>query len=80
MAASTKNEHDKAPLLRHDDEIQYQMMDVVDMIFEEGNPVGIKALLAVLGDVDTSIEVRLPLVVATESLQEKLKQFTHAFC
>lgn len=61
-------------------EIQYQMMDVVDMIFEEGNPVGIKALLAVLGDVDTSIEVRLPLVVATESLQEKLKQFTHAFC
>jgi 4-hydroxy-tetrahydrodipicolinate synthase len=61
-------------------EIQYQMMDVVDLIFEEGNPVGIKALLAVLGDVKTSLEVRLPLVSATESLQEKLRKFTHAFC
>lgn len=61
-------------------EIQYQMMDVVDMIFEEGNPVGIKALLAVLEDVNTSIAVRLPLVSASENLQEKLKQFAHAFC
>jgi len=60
-------------------QIQYQMMDVVDLIFEEGNPVGIKALLSVLEDVDTSMEVRLPLVAATESLQEKLKQFAHAF-
>jgi len=51
----------------------------VDLIFEEGNPVGIKALLSVLEDVDTSMEVRLPLVAATESLQEKLKQFAHAF-
>jgi len=25
------------------------------------------------------MEVRLPLVAATESLQEKLKQFAHAF-
>lgn len=61
-------------------EIQYQMMDVVDLIFEEGNPVGIKALLAVLGDVKASMSVRLPLVSATESLQEKLKKFAHAFC
>ena len=60
-------------------QIQYQMMDVVDMIFEEGNPVGIKALLSVLEDVDTSMEVRLPLVVATENLQNKLRQFVHAF-
>lgn len=60
-------------------QIQYQMMDVVDLIFEEGNPVGIKALLSVLQDVETSMEVRLPLVAATESLQEKLKQFAHAF-
>ncbi|MDG1805744.1 4-hydroxy-tetrahydrodipicolinate synthase [Flavicella sp.] len=60
-------------------QIQYQMMDVVDLIFEEGNPVGIKALLSVLEDVETSMEVRLPLVAATESLQEKLKQFAHAF-
>lgn len=60
-------------------QIQYQMMDVVDLIFEEGNPVGIKALLSVLEDVDMSMEVRLPLVAATENLQDKLKQFAHAF-
>lgn len=61
-------------------QLHYQMMDVVDLIFEEGNPVGIKALLSVLDDIDTSVNVRLPLVSATENLQEKLKQFSHSFC
>ena len=60
--------------------IQYELMDVVDLIFEEGNPVGIKALLAVLGDVTISIDVRLPLVSASKNLQEKLRKFAHALC
>ncbi|MEI6865183.1 4-hydroxy-tetrahydrodipicolinate synthase [Flavicella sp.] len=60
--------------------IQYQMMDVLDLIFEEGNPVGIKALLVVLGDIKTSFEVRLPLVSATKNLKDKLKKFTPVFC
>lgn len=61
-------------------EIHYQMMEVIDLIFEEGNPVGIKALLMLLEDIHTTNQVRLPLVSASESLQEKLKKFTHAFC
>lgn len=61
-------------------QIHYQMMDVIDMIFEEGNPVGIKALLTSLGDVNASLSVRLPLVPASKALQQRLKQFVHAFC
>ncbi len=61
-------------------QIHYQMMDVIDMIFEEGNPVGIKALLTSLGDVNSSLSVRLPLVPASKALQQRLKQFVHAFC
>ena len=61
-------------------EIQYQLMDVVELIFEEGNPVGIKALLAILEDVNISFEVRLPLVSASQSLREKLNKFIDVFC
>ena len=61
-------------------QIHYQMMEVVELIFEEGNPVGIKALLMVLEDVRTNLHVRLPLVSATNGLLEKLKKFAHAFC
>lgn len=61
-------------------QLQYELMDVVDMIFEEGNPVGIKALLSMLDDVNISAQVRLPLVVATEALQNKIRSFVHVFC
>lgn len=53
--------------------IQYQIMDSIDYIFEEGNPAGIKAMLEILGICNDT--VRLPLVVATPPLKEKLKQF-----
>lgn len=58
--------------------IHYQLMDAVDLIFEEGNPVGIKALLTALQDVTTTDTVRLPLVSATQNLTEKLTQFAQA--
>ena len=61
-------------------QIQYQMLEVIELIFEEGNPVGIKGLLVALEDVKTTLQVRLPLVSATHSLQQKLKKFAHAFC
>lgn len=61
-------------------ELHYQMMEVVDLIFEEGNPVGIKALLSILDVIGSSNEVRLPLVSATEALQEKLRKFALAYC
>ncbi|WP_152287950.1 4-hydroxy-tetrahydrodipicolinate synthase [Flavicella marina] len=60
--------------------LHYQMMEVVDLIFEEGNPVGIKALLSMLDVIGSSNEVRLPLVSATETLQEKLRKFALAYC
>ncbi len=53
--------------------IQYQLMDSIDYIFEEGNPAGIKALLENLGICNDT--VRLPLVPASNHLKEKIKQF-----
>ncbi|WBX72738.1 4-hydroxy-tetrahydrodipicolinate synthase [Tenacibaculum pacificus] len=55
-------------------EIHYKLMDVIDYIFEENNPSGIKALLLKKGI--CLDEVRLPLVKATEELQTKISDFT----
>jgi 4-hydroxy-tetrahydrodipicolinate synthase len=60
-------------------EMQYKMMDVIDLIFEEGNPVGIKTLLSALGVYKNGFDVRLPLVPATPELQAKMKQFVADF-
>lgn len=54
-------------------DIQYQIMESIDLIFEEGNPAGIKAMLAILGICNNT--VRLPLVKATNELNEKIKNF-----
>ena len=52
-------------------------MDVVDYIFEENNPAGIKAVLQELKI--TSNEVRLPLVKASAELQTKIAKFVADF-
>ncbi len=54
-------------------EIHYKLMDIVDYIFEENNPAGIKAVLMKKGI--CLDEVRLPLVKATEDLQTKISDF-----
>ena len=54
--------------------IQYQLLEAMELIFKEGNPVGIKALLSLLELLDTP-QVRLPLVSATEGLQRELKAY-----
>ena len=54
--------------------IQYQLLEAMELIFKEGNPVGIKALLSLLGVINT-LEVRLPLVNATEGLRKELKAY-----
>lgn len=54
-------------------EIHYKLMDIVNYIFEENNPAGIKAVLAKQGI--CLDEVRLPLVTATEELQTKISDF-----
>lgn len=54
-------------------ELHYKIANSIDYIFEEGNPVGIKAMLEKLNI--CSSEVRLPLVKATEQLQKKINSF-----
>lgn len=57
--------------------IHFKLMDVVDYIFEENNPAGIKTVLQELNICKN--EVRLPLVKASEALQSKIAKFTKEF-
>lgn len=50
--------------------IQQSLTPLIELIFEEGNPVGVKALLAKQTEL-TSV-VRLPLVEASSSLQDRI--------
>jgi|TARA_B110000908_G_scaffold56404_1_gene68654 4-hydroxy-tetrahydrodipicolinate synthase len=58
-------------------QLHFQLMDVVDAIFEENNPAGIKTVLQELKI--TSNEVRLPLVKASDELQSKIATFVTNF-
>ncbi len=54
-------------------QLHYKLMDVIDHIFEENNPAGIKAVFEALGFcADT---VRLPVVPASNNLKEKIKAY-----
>ncbi len=57
--------------------IHFKMMDIVDYIFEENNPAGIKTVLKELGVCEN--HVRLPLVKASTSLQAKIAKFVQEF-
>jgi len=57
--------------------IHFKMMDVVDFIFEENNPAGIKTVLQELGI--CSNNVRLPLVKASSELQVKIANYIKGF-
>ena len=57
--------------------LHYKMMDIVDYIFEENNPAGIKEVLKVL--TICSNEVRLPLVKASAALSTKISKFVLDF-
>ncbi|MDR1170065.1 MAG: 4-hydroxy-tetrahydrodipicolinate synthase [Prevotellaceae bacterium] len=52
--------------------IYMQLLEVIDLLFVEGNPVGVKAALAIKGLIEN--ELRLPLVRGSEALYEKLKK------
>lgn len=54
-------------------QIQFQLMNGIDLIFKEGNPSGIKSVLE-LKKLSTSL-VRLPLVKATPELKSALSVF-----
>ncbi|UQD56822.1 4-hydroxy-tetrahydrodipicolinate synthase [Flavobacterium sp. K5-23] len=53
--------------------IHYLLADSIDMIFEQGNPAGIKQLFQALGIAENT--VRLPLVKVDESLANRLSEF-----
>ena len=53
---------------------QYLLADVIDMIFEQGNPAGIKQVLATLKISENT--VRLPLVNVDQELSTRLEKFT----
>jgi len=50
---------------------QYRILDLIRMIYVEGNPTGIKVLMSTLGLCENHL--RLPLVIASESLTNQLK-------
>jgi 4-hydroxy-tetrahydrodipicolinate synthase len=52
---------------------QYLLADCIDMIFEQGNPAGIKQVFQSLGIADNT--VRLPLVSVDESLSDRIEIF-----
>ena len=57
--------------------METRLMPVINMIFEENNPAGIKAVLKKMNYCEDS--VRLPLVPATEELQSKIAAFIAQF-
>ena len=52
-------------------DIHYKVLDLIEYIFEEGNPAGIKSMLKTLSICDDS--VRLPLISASNSLSDKIE-------
>ena len=54
--------------------IHYQLAESIEMIFEQGNPAGIKEVHKTLGLSENT--VRLPLVNVDENLANKIKDFT----
>lgn len=58
-------------------ELHYKVAPSIDLIFAEGNPVGIKALLEKRGLIKN--QLRLPLVKATEGLAGEINSFVARF-
>lgn len=58
-------------------DIHYKMMDIIDYIFEENNPAGIKTVLQELGICKD--DVRLPLVKSSTELTVKIAKFVANF-
>lgn len=57
--------------------IHYKLADAIDMVFEQGNPAGIKEVFKSLGLAENT--VRLPLVNVNEDLANRLHGFTKNF-
>jgi 4-hydroxy-tetrahydrodipicolinate synthase len=55
-------------------QLHYKLADAIDMIFEQGNPAGIKEVFKSLGLSENT--VRLPLVSVNDDLAKRLGNFT----
>ena len=58
-------------------EIHHSLLNGMHLIFEEGNPAGIKSILEILGI--SNAKVRLPLVEASQLLKTKIGAFMKPF-
>lgn len=58
-------------------QLHYKLAEATGLVFEEGNPAGIKAVLK-QRDI-SGIHTRLPLIPASEALREKISQFVSEF-
>ncbi|WP_310555446.1 4-hydroxy-tetrahydrodipicolinate synthase [Flavobacterium sp.] len=54
--------------------LHYKLMDSIDMIFEQGNPAGVKEIFKTLNLSENT--VRLPLVNVNDDLAKRLNSFT----
>jgi 4-hydroxy-tetrahydrodipicolinate synthase len=54
-----------------------ELLEAMELIFQEGNPAGIKALLEIQGLCTAA--VRLPLVEASPGLKESLRAYMHSY-
>ena len=55
-------------------QLHYRFSEGIDLIFEQGNPAGIKEVFKSLGLSENT--VRLPLVSADENLAARIHEFT----
>jgi len=53
-------------------ELQFRFLEMIDMLFAEGNPSGVKAMLSIMG-ISQNI-LRLPLVPVTRTLYTKIQK------
>jgi 4-hydroxy-tetrahydrodipicolinate synthase len=51
--------------------VHYKLIDIINSLFEEGNPAGVKAYMKHLGLIENSL--RLPLVQVSDKLDSKIK-------
>jgi len=58
-------------------ELHYKIAASIDMIFEQGNPAGIKNLMHHLGLCEQNL--RLPLVTVNDSLSDRIKSFLDVY-
>ena len=58
-------------------DIHYNLILVTEYAFDEGNPVGIKAILKAQNV--CGVNVRLPLIEATSDLKQKIEKFVKAY-